>query len=50
MLAHFRAATKASKTTNLVKIHDYMIKRAVEVLACMTILLDLRLLEILFVI
>ena len=50
MLAHYRAAAEASKTTDPVKIHDYMIRRAVEVPACMAILLDLRFLEILFMI
>ena len=50
MLALYRAAAEASKSTNLVTIHDCMIKRAVEVPACIVILLDLRLLEILFMI
>ena len=50
MLAHYRTAAKKSGTTDPVRIHKYMLDRAIEVPTCMAVLLDLRLLEILFMI
>ena len=50
LLAHYRAAAEESGTTDPVQIHEYMLKRSVEIPICMAVLLDLRLLEILFMI
>ena len=50
MLAHYRAAAEASELTDPVKIHEYMLKRVTDVPMCMAVLLDLRLLEIVFMI
>ena len=50
LLAHYRAAAEASGSTDPVEIHEYMLERAVDVPTCMAVLLDLRLLEILFMI
>ena len=50
MLAHYRTAAEESGTTDPVRIHKYMLDRAIKVPTCVAVLLDLRLLEILFMI
>jgi hypothetical protein len=50
LLAHYRCAADASGKSNPFEVHEYMIERAVDVPMCMAALLDLRLLEIGFMI
>jgi len=50
LLAHYRSAADACGSSNPVTIHEHMLQRAVEVPLCMAVLLDLRLLEIAFMI
>ena len=51
LLAHYQVAhdnlcSKQYGDPTAVDIHEYMLKRAVEILTCMAVLLDLRLVEL----
>ena len=50
LLVHYKIAAEAAETTDPIDVHRYMIDRAVEIPTCMAVLLDLRLLEIVFMI
>ena len=50
MVAQYKAASESANSNNVITVHRYMIKRAIEVPMCQGILFDLRLLEIVFMI
>lgn len=50
LLCHYRTAAEESGLKDPVEVHEYMIKRAIDIPMCMAILFDLRLIEILLMI